>query len=94
MLGGQAKGLYFSKFMFLLYSVMCNLPGCKIKGKYLESNQGFSGTGQQSTFWQELVEAFSILEEDFKRFDANGDQLLEYTEITEAIPVTKVAPHA
>eukprot|EP00290_Baffinella_frigidus_P029703 CAMPEP_0180233240 /NCGR_PEP_ID=MMETSP0987-20121128/27965_1 /TAXON_ID=697907 /ORGANISM="non described non described, Strain CCMP2293" /LENGTH=702 /DNA_ID=CAMNT_0022199035 /DNA_START=35 /DNA_END=2143 /DNA_ORIENTATION=- len=86
-----AKGIFFSKFMYLLYCVMCDLPGSLIKGKYTElSEPNFGGgVGEQSPFWKELVKSFQTLEEDFARFDINGDDMLEYTEITRGIPVNK-----
>jgi len=48
-----------------------------------------AGWGEESPFWKELVKSFKTLEEDFGRFDINGDNMLEYTEITKGIPVHK-----
>ncbi len=36
--------------------------------------------------WKQLQSAFSVLEKDFKKFDAQGDGLVDYTEITKGIP--------
>lgn len=82
----------FSKFMFILYRIMSKYPGTKVSGKYKglsEKAKDFStGVGENSTFWKELDEAFNTLEQDFTRFDKDGNLLVDYTEITQGIPIT------
>mmetsp|Transcript_63233 Transcript_63233/g.144825 ORF Transcript_63233/g.144825 Transcript_63233/m.144825 type:complete len:720 (-) Transcript_63233:37-2196(-) len=85
------KELSFSRFMYLLYDVMYKYPGSTLAGTYgrTVAKAVGGGTGEQSQLWVELKEAFTTLDEDFCRFDANGDRLVDYTEITNGIPVTR-----
>ena len=91
---GQA--LKFPSFMHLLYDVMCKYPGSTLQGTYskaqtkLLSQAAAHATGEQSALWKQLREAFLVLQQDFNRFDANGDKLVDKTEITAGIPVTKI----
>ncbi|KAJ1476014.1 hypothetical protein T484DRAFT_1826299 [Baffinella frigidus] len=82
------KELSFSRFMYLLYDVMYKYPGSTLAGTYgrTVAKAVGGGTGEQSQLWVELKEAFTTLDEDFCRFDANGDRLVDYTEITNGIP--------
>jgi hypothetical protein len=77
--------------MYLLYDVMCKYPGSTLTGQYARTTSSASsgGIGENSQLWMELKEAFTTLQEDFCRFDVNGDQLVDYTEITNGIPVTR-----
>jgi len=90
------KELSFPRFMHLLYEVMYKCPNSAIEGKYSKVGkmQTFDvqpgATGAESAMWKEMMAAFRILEEDFTRFDLDGDQLVDYTEITAGIPPTRV----
>ena len=46
----------------------------------------YTGKGPQSASWQQLRSAFQTMETDFKRFDRQGDGLVDYAEITNGIP--------
>jgi len=85
------KELNFPKFMFLLYQVSCKMPGSTIKGAYSakpKADPFAAGVGEKSALWMQLKSAFKVLEEDFVRFDRNGDKMVDYTEITMGIPNT------
>mmetsp|Transcript_17739 Transcript_17739/g.44683 ORF Transcript_17739/g.44683 Transcript_17739/m.44683 type:complete len:584 (-) Transcript_17739:108-1859(-) len=85
------KELNFPNFMFMLYQVSCKLPGASIKGRYAAKpkvDPFAAGVGEKSVLWQELQGAFQVLEDDFVRFDRNGDKVVDYTEITMGIPNT------
>mmetsp|Transcript_17249 Transcript_17249/g.33852 ORF Transcript_17249/g.33852 Transcript_17249/m.33852 type:complete len:712 (+) Transcript_17249:124-2259(+) len=87
------KELSFPRLMVLLYKVTCRMPGSTVKGRYdkkdLDKVNPFAdGTGSKSNLWQELSAAFKVLEDDFCRFDKNGDQMVDFTEITMGIPAT------
>jgi hypothetical protein len=75
---------------------MCKYPNSTLLGTYSSlQNKTMNdplvrGTGEQSVLWQQLVVAFKVLEDDFNRFDTNGDQLVDKTEITAGIPVTRL----
>eukprot|EP00283_Hemiselmis_rufescens_P004628 CAMPEP_0173421310 /NCGR_PEP_ID=MMETSP1357-20121228/2466_1 /TAXON_ID=77926 /ORGANISM="Hemiselmis rufescens, Strain PCC563" /LENGTH=715 /DNA_ID=CAMNT_0014384213 /DNA_START=46 /DNA_END=2193 /DNA_ORIENTATION=+ len=87
----QGKEINFPKFMFMLYQVSCKMPGSTIKGVYTSKPKAdpfAAGVGEKSALWQELRGAFQVLEEDFVRFDRNGDNMVDYTEITMGIPNT------
>jgi len=92
--GGRA--LKFPSFMHLLYDIMCKYPNSTLLGTYSSlQNKTMNdplvrGTGEQSVLWQQLVVAFKVLEDDFNRFDTNGDKLVDKTEITAGIPVTRL----
>eukprot|EP00286_Rhodomonas_abbreviata_P020854 CAMPEP_0181297642 /NCGR_PEP_ID=MMETSP1101-20121128/5351_1 /TAXON_ID=46948 /ORGANISM="Rhodomonas abbreviata, Strain Caron Lab Isolate" /LENGTH=705 /DNA_ID=CAMNT_0023402597 /DNA_START=27 /DNA_END=2144 /DNA_ORIENTATION=- len=90
---GPGTEVRFPTFMFLLYRIMARYPDSTIKGMYKgmsdKGDKDFSsGTGENSQFWKELTRAFSVLEEDFIRFDKDKNRLVDFTEITQAIPVT------
>jgi len=84
--------LSFPSFMHMLYIVSSKLPGNSIKGTFahkptMGGNSSFrTGRGEQSALWQSLRHAFKILEADFKSFDRDNDDHVDYTEITMGIP--------
>mmetsp|Transcript_29477 Transcript_29477/g.70910 ORF Transcript_29477/g.70910 Transcript_29477/m.70910 type:complete len:710 (-) Transcript_29477:333-2462(-) len=88
------KELSFPKFMLLLYEVMVKYPDSTLQGTFSRVGTGAAqestgGVGQESNMWRDMVVAFKVLEEDFCRFDLDGDQLVDYTEITAGIPVSR-----
>jgi hypothetical protein len=80
--------------MHLLYLVVVNIPDSRIRGLYAQVkdytvvDKFAKGRGENSPLWKELKMAFKVLEDDFKRFDKDGDFLVDYTEITMGIPPT------
>ena len=90
----RGKALKFPGFMHLLYDVMCKYPNSTLLGTYstLQTklvSSPHTGAGDKSRLWRELREAFTVLQQDFNRFDTNGDKLVDRTEITAGIPVTR-----
>jgi hypothetical protein len=82
--------LDLTQFMHMLYVVSCRAPGSTIQGKYMVREEAPSlGIGSQGSLWNQLKEAFQVLQDDFKNFDTNGDGLVDYTEISMGIPPTK-----
>eukprot|EP00961_Rhodomonas_salina_P206431 2786746-Rhodomonas_salina.3 len=80
--------------MLLLYEVMVKYPDSTLQGTFSRVGTGAAqestgGVGQESNMWRDMVVAFKVLEEDFCRFDLDGDQLVDYTEITAGIPVSR-----
>jgi hypothetical protein len=79
--------------MHLLYMVVASMPASKVRGLYIQfrpstQDRFAQGRGENSQLWKELRVAFGVLETDFKRFDKDGDQVVDYTEITKGIPPT------
>ena len=93
----QTSELSFPKFMYLLYDVMCKYPGSALKGTYsrtgLKLTRSFSSgnVGEGSALWKELSEAYKVLEQDFKHFDTNKDNVVDYDEITRGFPAARTA---
>mmetsp|Transcript_21421 Transcript_21421/g.49699 ORF Transcript_21421/g.49699 Transcript_21421/m.49699 type:complete len:714 (-) Transcript_21421:279-2420(-) len=88
--GGEIN---FPRFMHMLYMITVKLPGSTIKGLYAKKDDSKSdrfakGRGENSHLWQELKGAFKVLEDDFLRFDKDGDHMVDYVEITMGIPAT------
>mmetsp|Transcript_8200 Transcript_8200/g.27551 ORF Transcript_8200/g.27551 Transcript_8200/m.27551 type:complete len:590 (+) Transcript_8200:528-2297(+) len=86
----------FPAFMYLIYEVLCEMPGSSISGKFrgisfkpAKATPGSAAVGENSEFWKELNSAFSVLEADFVRFDQDRNGFVDYTEITNAIPPTR-----
>eukprot|EP00960_Hanusia_phi_P049504 759579-Hanusia_phi.AAC.3 len=91
------KELSFPKFMILLYEIMCRHPGTKLDGffsklgshsEYVVDAAMDHHSKEHSRLWISLEQAFHYLEEDFNRFDTNGDMLVDFVEITQGIPLT------
>mmetsp|Transcript_68556 Transcript_68556/g.142951 ORF Transcript_68556/g.142951 Transcript_68556/m.142951 type:complete len:708 (+) Transcript_68556:11-2134(+) len=87
--------LNFPQFMFLLYYVMCGYPNSTLSGKYKKKEDAASevyrgGEGEQSPLWNELKTAFAVLQEDFSRFDKNGNDVVDFEEITSALPINRI----
>ncbi len=48
-----------------------------------------SGRSDQSEMWKQLQRAFTVMEQDFKKFDQSGDGVLDYAELSGGIPPVK-----
>jgi hypothetical protein len=78
--------------MLLIYTVACRAPDSTLNGKYapqLRRSSASAGVGPNSQFWLELVDAFTVLETDFRRFDKDNSGLITFSEITAGMPPTR-----
>ena len=86
------RDLSFPGFMLLIYTIACRTPGSELNGKYAPQPRRAptaTGVGRDSQFWQELVDAFAVLETDFRRFDKDNSGLITFAEITAGMPPTR-----
>jgi hypothetical protein len=76
----------FSAYMQVLYILCYRMPGSQLKGTYLPKPENTPAEGEtfMDTILQQIYDAFTIFETDFKGLDKNRDNLVEYTDLSEA----------
>lgn len=72
--------------MHLIYLVLCKMPGNTLARKYAKLEKFGSYNGK---LWTQLQAAFEAIEEDFIRFDKDGDRCVDYKEITMCVPASR-----